>query len=140
MTVVLDLSGMGMRHMSKEALSYTRRISDIFHYNYSGMTTSLLVVNAPWVFSKGWQIIEGKWRVFSSGREVQGYMAKTAFCFPGFFFSMELVVVSWQGLAAFVKKQFRTGVFLCVMENITPKDWGTKNKCSCHERYKQSYL
>ncbi|CAM9788796.1 unnamed protein product, partial [Laminaria digitata] len=59
MTTVLDLSGMGMRHMSKEAVSYTRRISDIFQDNYSGMTSKLLVVNAPWVFSKGWQIIEG---------------------------------------------------------------------------------
>ena len=59
MTTVLDLTGMGMRHISKEAVSYTRRISHIFQDNYSGMTCKLLVVNAPWVFSKGWQIIEG---------------------------------------------------------------------------------
>lgn len=59
MTTVLDLTGLGVRHVSKEAVSYTRRISDIFQDNYSGMTCSLLVVNAPWVFSKGWQLIEG---------------------------------------------------------------------------------
>ena len=59
MTTVLDLTGLGVRHMSKEAVSYTRRISDIFQDNYSGMTCSLLIVNAPWIFSKGWQIIEG---------------------------------------------------------------------------------
>lgn len=59
MTTVLDLTGLGVRHMSKEALSYTRRISDIFQDNYSGMTCSLLVVNAPWVFSRGWQAIQG---------------------------------------------------------------------------------
>lgn len=59
MTTVLDLSGMGMKHMTSEALTYTRRIGDIFHDNYSGMTTSLLVVNTPWIFSKGWQMIEG---------------------------------------------------------------------------------
>lgn len=59
MTTVLDLSGLGKRHMSKEAISYTRRISDIFQDNYSGMTCSLLVVNAPWIFSKGWKVIEG---------------------------------------------------------------------------------
>lgn len=60
MTTVLDLTGLGVRHMNKEAVSYTRRIGDIFQDNYSGMTSSLLVVNAPWVFSKGWQIIEGE--------------------------------------------------------------------------------
>lgn len=60
MTTVLDLTGLGVRHLSKEAVSYTRRIGDIFQDNYSGMTCSLLVVNAPWVFSKGWQIIEGE--------------------------------------------------------------------------------
>lgn len=59
MTTVLDLSGMGLKHMSMEALTYTRRISDIFQDNYSGMTSSLLVVNTPWVFSKGWQMIQG---------------------------------------------------------------------------------
>lgn len=59
-TTVLDLSGMGMKHMSKDALTYTRRISDIFQDNYSGMTTSLLVVNTPWVFSTGWQMIQGE--------------------------------------------------------------------------------
>lgn len=59
MTTVLDLTGLGVRHMSKEALAYTRRISDIFQDNYSGMSCSLLVVNAPWIFSKGWQVIEG---------------------------------------------------------------------------------
>lgn len=58
-TTVLDLTGLGMRHLSKEAVSYTRRISEIFQDNFSGMTCSLLVVNAPWVFSKGWQVIEG---------------------------------------------------------------------------------
>ncbi|CAM9696560.1 unnamed protein product, partial [Hapterophycus canaliculatus] len=58
MTTVLDLTGLGVRHMSKEAVAYTRRISEIFQDNYSGMTCSLLILNAPWVFNKGWQIIE----------------------------------------------------------------------------------
>lgn len=47
---------------SKEAVAYTRRISDVFQDNYSGMTCSLLVLNAPWVFSKGWQVIESEKR------------------------------------------------------------------------------
>ncbi|CBJ30377.1 conserved unknown protein [Ectocarpus siliculosus] len=60
MTTVLDLTGLGMKHMrqAKEAMAYTRRISDIFQDNYSGMTCSLLILNAPWVFSKGWQVVE----------------------------------------------------------------------------------
>ncbi|CAM9820356.1 unnamed protein product [Ectocarpus sp. 12 AP-2014] len=58
MTTVLDLTGLGMKHMSKEAMAYTRRISDVFQDNYSGMTCSLLILNAPWVFSKGWQVVE----------------------------------------------------------------------------------
>lgn len=41
-------------------MSYTRRISDVFQDNYSGMTCSLLILNAPWVFSKGWQVIESE--------------------------------------------------------------------------------
>ncbi|CAM9380164.1 unnamed protein product [Scytosiphon promiscuus] len=59
MTTVLDLTGLGVRHMSKEAVAYTRRISEVFQDNYSGMTCSLLILNAPWVFNKGWKIIEG---------------------------------------------------------------------------------
>ncbi|CAM9660035.1 unnamed protein product [Ectocarpus sp. 4 AP-2014] len=60
MTTVLDLTGLGMKHMrqAKEAVAYTRRISDVFQDNYSGMTCSLLILNAPWVFSKGWQVVE----------------------------------------------------------------------------------
>lgn len=60
MTTVMDLSGLGRRHMTKEAISYTRRIGDIFQDNFSGMTRSLLLVNAPWVFTKAWQMIEGE--------------------------------------------------------------------------------
>lgn len=45
---------------SKEAVSYTQRISDVFQDNYSGMTCSLLILNAPWVFTKGWQVIESE--------------------------------------------------------------------------------
>lgn len=47
-------------------MAYTRRISDVFQDNYSGMTCSLLILNAPWVFSKGWQVVESEWERFNN--------------------------------------------------------------------------
>lgn len=59
-TTVMDLSGLGLKHLTPETIRFLRRISEIFQDNYAGMTCSLLLVNAPWVFDRAWRIVEGE--------------------------------------------------------------------------------
>ncbi|CAM9665896.1 unnamed protein product [Chrysoparadoxa australica] len=58
MVTVIDLKGLGTKHLSKDVFTYLKRVQDIFQDNYSDMVAKLVVVNAPWIFSRSWSAIK----------------------------------------------------------------------------------
>jgi len=55
---IIDLSGLGSKHMHQQGLSYLRHVLHLTQDNYPEMLGNLYIVNAPWVFNMIWKIVK----------------------------------------------------------------------------------
>ena len=79
LAVIMDLHGLGRRHLTSIALSALQKQSRIDQDNYPECLGKLFIVNAPWIFSTVWSIIKGfldknvqdKIRILSASTQTQ---------------------------------------------------------------------
>jgi len=55
---IMDLSGLGLRHVHTEGLRYLRALLTLSQDHYPEMLGTLFIVNSPWVFHTLWHIIK----------------------------------------------------------------------------------
>jgi len=58
MCKVMDLNGLGRKHLNKGGLAYLKTILQTTQANYPEMMGNLYIVNAPWVFGLIWKIVK----------------------------------------------------------------------------------
>jgi len=55
---IMDLDGLGVRHLNRAGLRYFRTQIQFTQDNYPEMLGTLFVVNVPWVFKTVWKIVK----------------------------------------------------------------------------------
>eukprot|EP00475_Leptophrys_vorax_P000034 TRINITY_DN1001_c0_g1_i1.p1 TRINITY_DN1001_c0_g1~~TRINITY_DN1001_c0_g1_i1.p1 ORF type:complete len:413 (-),score=111.76 TRINITY_DN1001_c0_g1_i1:31-1269(-) len=56
---ILDLTGLGMKHVHTKALGYMRHMTHAGQANYPEMLDKMIIVNVPAVFTAVWRLIKG---------------------------------------------------------------------------------
>ena len=56
LVIVHDLTGVGMKHITRKSLDLFGKIATVLDTNYPEMLKRCIVVNAPWVFPLFWKV------------------------------------------------------------------------------------
>jgi len=56
---IMDVSGLGLKHLDMGGLAYMEAVSNIFTLHYPDFMAELFVVNAPWLFNTFWRFASG---------------------------------------------------------------------------------